>query len=172
MWIRSFLFKLRDAELLIDYTFDLTDYTVHGMEYGFGAHEHPSSGVFEVEPKRCPGFIYRRSVWLGTTDNSLTKFREFIEQLSTKYHGNTYHLISKNCNHFTNDVCINLTGKPIPGWVNRLARLGGDIIRDSQPTPDLICYLYFFVYLSIKTCRCFRFFLQLSSAREYSGYCC
>ncbi|KAJ8513755.1 hypothetical protein OPV22_004189 [Ensete ventricosum] len=74
---------------------------VHGMEYGFGAHDYSSSGVFEVEPKSCPGFIFRRSVWLGTTDMSRSEFRVFIEDLAGKYHG-----------------------KPIPGWVNRLARLG------------------------------------------------
>ncbi|PKA48757.1 DeSI-like protein [Apostasia shenzhenica] len=97
---------------------------VHGMEYGFGAHDYPTSGVFEVEPKSCPGFLFRRTVWLGTTDMSRSEFRSFIEQLSVKYHGDTYHLIAKNCNHFTDDVCMRLTGKPIPGWVNRLARLG------------------------------------------------
>ncbi|PPS12739.1 hypothetical protein GOBAR_AA07897 [Gossypium barbadense] len=47
-----------------------------------------------------------------------------MEKLATDYSGNTYHLITKNCNHFCNDVCIQLTGKPIPSWVNRLARLG------------------------------------------------
>uniref|UniRef100_A0ACD5Z3K7 Uncharacterized protein n=1 Tax=Avena sativa TaxID=4498 RepID=A0ACD5Z3K7_AVESA len=97
---------------------------VHGMEYGFGAHDYSSSGVFEVESKCCPGFVYRKTVWLGTTDMSREEFRLFIETLAGKYHGNTYHLISKNCNHFTDDVCKNLTGKPIPGWVNRLARVG------------------------------------------------
>ncbi|KAG0474792.1 hypothetical protein HPP92_014478 [Vanilla planifolia] len=96
---------------------------VHGMEYAFGAHDYPTSGVFQVEPKSCPGFVYRQSVLLGTTDMSPTEFRCFIEQLSGKYHGVTYHLIAKNCNHFTDDVCTRLTGKPIPGWVNRLARL-------------------------------------------------
>ncbi|XP_020693866.1 deSI-like protein At4g17486 isoform X3 [Dendrobium catenatum] len=96
----------------------------HGMEYGFGAHEYPTSGVFEVEPKSCPGFVFRRSVWLGATDMSRTEFRMFMEQISGKYHGDSYHLIAKNCNHFTDDVCTRLTGKPIPGWVNRLARLG------------------------------------------------
>ncbi|XP_020573988.1 deSI-like protein At4g17486 isoform X2 [Phalaenopsis equestris] len=96
---------------------------VHGMEYGFGAHDYPTSGVFEVEPRGCPGFIYRRTVWLGTTDMPPDEFRSFIEQLSRKYHGNTYNLIAKNCNHFTNDVCMHLTGKPVPGWVNRLARI-------------------------------------------------
>ncbi|KAL0913834.1 hypothetical protein M5K25_017324 [Dendrobium thyrsiflorum] len=97
---------------------------VHGMEYGFGAHDYPTSGVFEVEPRGCPGFIYRRTVWLGTTSMPQDEFRSFIEQLSRKYHGDTYNLIAKNCNHFTNDVCMHLTGKPVPGWVNRLARLG------------------------------------------------
>ncbi|OEL25289.1 DeSI-like protein [Dichanthelium oligosanthes] len=55
---------------------------------------------------------------------SQEEFRSFIEKLAGKYHGNTYHLINKNCNHFTDDVCQNLTGKPIPSWVNRLARVG------------------------------------------------
>ncbi|WRX17124.1 PPPDE peptidase domain - like 3 [Theobroma cacao] len=55
---------------------------------------------------------------------SRSEFRAFMEQLSQKYHGDTYHLIAKNCNHFTDEVCLQLTGKPIPGWVNRLARLG------------------------------------------------
>ncbi|XP_021893641.1 deSI-like protein At4g17486 isoform X3 [Carica papaya] len=97
---------------------------VHGLEYGFGAHEYSTSGVFEVEPRSCPGFIFRRSVLLGTINMSRSEFRLFIEKLSRKYHGNTYHLIAKNCNHFTDEVCKQLTGKPIPGWVNRMARLG------------------------------------------------
>ncbi|XVF10887.1 hypothetical protein REPUB_Repub07fG0222100 [Reevesia pubescens] len=97
---------------------------VHGLEYGFGAHEYPTSGVFEVEPRSCPGFIFRRSVLLGSINMSRSEFRLFMEQLSEKYHGDTYHLIAKNCNHFTDEVCLQLTGKPIPGWVNRLARLG------------------------------------------------
>ncbi|XP_022718625.1 deSI-like protein At4g17486 isoform X2 [Durio zibethinus] len=96
----------------------------HGLEYGFGAHEYPTSGVFEVEPRSCPGFFFRRSVLLGSTNMSRSEFRLFMEQLSQKYHGDTYHLIAKNCNHFTDEVCMQLTGKSIPGWVNRLARLG------------------------------------------------
>ena len=94
------------------------------MEYGFGAHDYPSSGVFEVEPRSCPGFIFRRSVLLGSIDLSPSDFQAFMEHLSSKYHGDTYHLIAKNCNHFTDEVCLRLTGKPIPGWVNRLARVG------------------------------------------------
>ncbi|CAM8928815.1 unnamed protein product [Rhodiola kirilowii] len=97
---------------------------VHGMEYGFGAHDFPASGVFEVEPKTCPGFIYRCSVPLGRIKMPPTEFRTFLESMAAEYHGDTYHLISKNCNHFSDDLCWRLTGRHIPGWVNRLAGLG------------------------------------------------
>lgn len=96
---------------------------VHGLEYGFGAHEYASSGVFEVEPRSCPGFTFRRSILLGSTDMTRAEFHSFMEDISSKYHGDTYHLIAKNCNHFTDEICMQLTGKPIPAWVNRLARV-------------------------------------------------
>ncbi|CAI9100205.1 OLC1v1037150C1 [Oldenlandia corymbosa var. corymbosa] len=97
---------------------------VHGMEYGFGAHDYPISGVFEVEPKSCPGFVYRTSVSLGKIDMPPSEFRTFIESVASEYHGDTYNLISKNCNHFTDDMARRLLGKGIPGWVNRLAHAG------------------------------------------------
>ncbi|CAA7397324.1 unnamed protein product [Spirodela intermedia] len=97
---------------------------VHGFEYGFGAHDLPLSGVFEVEPRNCPGFIYRCSIFLGYTKMIRSEFRAFMEHIVSDYHGDTYHLIFKNCNHFTDDICSRLTGKRIPGWVNRLAHLG------------------------------------------------
>ncbi|KAE8687508.1 DeSI-like protein [Hibiscus syriacus] len=97
---------------------------VHGKEYGFGAHDFPISGVFEVEPRSCPGFIYRCSFPLGRINMPSSEFRTFIKDVASEYHGDTYHLISKNCNHFTDDMAHRLTGKSIPGWVNRMARLG------------------------------------------------
>ncbi|CAM8898703.1 unnamed protein product [Rhodiola kirilowii] len=97
---------------------------VHGVEYAFGAHEQSSTGVFEVDPKQCPGFTFRKSILIGWTDLDAKQVRVFMEKLSEKYHGNTYNLVAKNCNHFCNDACVRLTGNNIPNWVNRLARLG------------------------------------------------
>ncbi|GLU09759.1 hypothetical protein SLE2022_266020 [Rubroshorea leprosula] len=97
---------------------------VHGKEYGFGAHDFPVSGVFEVEPRSCPDFVFRCSIKMGHIKMSPSEFRTFIEDAASEYHGDTYHLISKNCNHFTEDISHRLTGKHIPGWVNRLARIG------------------------------------------------
>lgn len=115
------------------------------MEYGFGAHDFPISGVFEVEPKSCPGFIYRCSVLLGRIDMPPSEFRAFIESVASEYHGDTYHLITKNCNHFTDDMSWRLTGKGIPGWVNRLAKLG---IYYISPHSFLVsCWQFQFIFI-------------------------
>lgn len=97
---------------------------VHGVEYAFGAHDYPTSGVFEVEPRQCPGFKFRKAIFMGTTWLDPGQFREFMERYSANYNGDTYHLIIKNCNHFCEDICYKLTGNRIPKWVNRLARIG------------------------------------------------
>ncbi|GKV29873.1 hypothetical protein SLEP1_g38753 [Rubroshorea leprosula] len=97
---------------------------VHGVEYAFGAHDFPTSGVFEVEPRQCPGFKFRESILIGRTSLDPIQVRQFMEHHSTRYNGNTYHLLAKNCNHFCKDICYKLTGKRTPKWVNRLAKLG------------------------------------------------
>ena len=99
-------------------------HSVHGVEYAFGAHDYPTSGVFEVEPRQCPGFKFRKSILIGTTYMDPVQVREFIEQQSAYYSGDTYQLVRKNCNHFCEDICYRLTGNRIPKWVNRLARIG------------------------------------------------
>ncbi|XP_066377746.1 deSI-like protein sdu1 isoform X4 [Miscanthus floridulus] len=98
--------------------------SVHGVEYAFGAHDYSVSGVFEVEPRQCPGFKFRKSICMGTTCLDPLQIREFMEIQLVNYNGDTYHLISKNCNHFCEDICKRLTGNLIPKWVNRLARMG------------------------------------------------
>lgn len=97
---------------------------VHGVEYAYGVHDLPTSGVFEVEPGQCSGFKFRKSVLVGTTRLDPNEVREFFERHTATYTGDTYHLVMKNCNHFCEDICYKLTGKKIPKWVNRLAKLG------------------------------------------------
>ncbi|KAL8542880.1 hypothetical protein ACS0TY_003678 [Phlomoides rotata] len=97
---------------------------VHGTEYAFGAHDFSSSGVFEVEPRQCPGFRFRKSIFIGTTHLNHKQVREFMEHQATNYCGDTYHLVVKNCNHFCEDICYKLTGNRMPKWVNRLAKIG------------------------------------------------
>jgi len=97
---------------------------VHGVEYAFGAIEYPASGIFEVEPRQCPGYKFKKSIYIGTTFLNPFQVKELMKLKSENYYGHTYHLLTKNCNHFSQDVCSKLTGSSIPKWVNRLARLG------------------------------------------------
>ena len=120
-------------------------HTVHGVEYAFGAHDYPTSGVFEVEPRQCPGFKFRKSIFMGTTSLDPLQVREFMELQSANYNGDTYHLIVKNCNHFCGDMCLKLTGNTIPKWVNRLARIGMWCILlpnmdHKSVLPEPVCY--------------------------------
>ncbi|KAL8255345.1 hypothetical protein R6Q59_033566 [Mikania micrantha] len=101
-----------------------TGLEVHGVEYGFGCHEESESGVFEIEPRKCPGFKFRESILMGTTKLTPIQVQRFLELQSNDYYGDTYHLLGKNCNHFCDDICYKLTGNKIPKWVNRLARIG------------------------------------------------
>ncbi|ERN17578.1 hypothetical protein AMTR_s00059p00140900 [Amborella trichopoda] len=101
---------------------------VHGVEYAFGAHDYPTSGVFEVEPRQCPGFKFRKSIFMGTTRLDPVQVREFMERQAASYTGDTYHLIVKNCNHFCKDICFKLTGNKTPKWVNRLARIDSPFV--------------------------------------------
>ncbi|KAE9467715.1 hypothetical protein C3L33_00386, partial [Rhododendron williamsianum] len=97
---------------------------VHGIEYAFGAHEYPTTGIFEGEPKQCDGFTFRKAILIGWTEKGPLEVRGVMEELAQVYKGSAYNLITKNCNHFCNDACVRLTGNPIPSWVNRLARIG------------------------------------------------
>ncbi|KAL5074757.1 hypothetical protein RYX36_013741 [Vicia faba] len=96
---------------------------VHGVEYGFGAHERETTGIFEVQPGHCPGFTFSKAIYIGSTDLGPNEVRGFMEKLSQEYAGNNYHLIQKNCNHFCSDVCVKLTGKSIPRSKIKLWRM-------------------------------------------------
>lgn len=97
---------------------------VNDVEYAFGAHEFPTTGIFEVEPRKCPGFTFRTSIAVGSTELSPSDLCNLLNDMSTHYAGDSYNLLTKNCNHFTDELCLRLTGRPLPGWVNRLAGLG------------------------------------------------
>lgn len=104
---------------------------VYGVEYSYGGHPYPLTGIFEISPKDSEDlgeqFKFKETIYIGTTDFNPTDISAMIEQMGHEFQGDQYHLLHKNCNHFTAAFCKLLTGKEPPSWVNRLASVSSYI---------------------------------------------
>ena len=96
---------------------------VHGLEFCYGGHPEDSSGVFTLPPRSgYQGAVLRRRHLLGATTASRAQVEALAAQMGRgKYRGRLYHLLTRNCNHFTDDLLQSLLGIAAPAYVNRLA---------------------------------------------------
>ncbi|CAE7230224.1 unnamed protein product [Symbiodinium natans] len=46
---------------------------------------------------------------------------EIIREMTVEWKGRTYDVLSKNCHHFSDELCRRLGVAPLPEWVNKLA---------------------------------------------------
>ena len=95
-------------------------------EYAFGGHAQPDmSGVYWTKPGvEPPGGTYRGQLLQGFTFRQDHELEDIIKEVSQKYLGPSYNLLTNNCNHFTTYLCERLTGKAAPSWINRAAGIG------------------------------------------------
>lgn len=95
-------------------------------EYAFGYHDvRGITGVFDVAPMKAPmPATYRETIEMGRIDMTREEVGEAIDALRAAWPGTSYDLLKRNCNSFTEAMVMRLTGKMIPGYVNRLATIG------------------------------------------------
>ncbi|XP_054154261.1 deubiquitinase DESI2-like [Oppia nitens] len=99
---------------------------IYDSEYAYGGHPFNFSGIFEIEPKDVEAlgeetFKFKESLLIGYTDFSREDINQIIHEMGNEYKGDKYHLLHRNCNHFTEALVKTLSGKSIPSWINRLA---------------------------------------------------
>jgi len=94
--------------------------SVHGTEYTFGS----GGGVFSHEPKSAPSAHFRCSIVLGEVDADSREVESIVESMKAEWPGTRYHVMRNNCNSFSLELGRRLTGRAVPGWINRLSAIG------------------------------------------------
>lgn len=100
---------------------------VGGLEWSFGYLPTDDTGVFSVEPQTAPGAVFRMSLLMGYTQLSPSQVDDTIASLARVYTGRSYHMLTRNCCDFSDELCFALVGRRIPGWVSRLPRVASKV---------------------------------------------
>ena len=94
---------------------------VHGAEWTFGS----GGGVFSHAPKAVPGGARLRcSVLVGEVEATSREVERIVDSMRAEWPGSRYNVVHCNCNAFSLELGKRLTGRAIPGWINRLSSLG------------------------------------------------
>ncbi|CAD7941611.1 unnamed protein product [Amoebophrya sp. A25] len=98
-----------------------TGVVVRGVEWSFGA----GGGIAGGRPgANLPdGCRFREALEIGTIEHNADIGRA-IDRIRPEFPSDSYSVVFNNCNDFSNRMCEALLRKGIPGYINRLARLG------------------------------------------------
>lgn len=91
-----------------------TGIVVYGREYFFGG------GIQAAMPGQTMAGRPGQVIDIGYTRLPPAVFHEFLESVSHRFTTATYSLLEHNCNNFSNEASIFLTGKAIPAFITGL----------------------------------------------------
>lgn len=110
-----------------------TGVEVGGVEFGFGWHDHESTGVWRQIPRQLPKDFARGKavhvVLIDMGEATLTprELQDILAQVMSEFTGNSYSVLHRNCNHFTIELCKRLVNRSPPDWINSAAAKGARV---------------------------------------------
>jgi len=97
---------------------------VFGQEWSFGMSDDWRTGVHWCKPGKNSDHTFRETLAMGHTKVTRDEFVKMITELKREWTGPTYHLLTRNCHHFSDELCRQLGVARLPSWVNDLAGVG------------------------------------------------
>ena len=80
-----------------------TGVEVYGVEYAFGGREGCNADLVGIAsmPPRSARAKFREAIFLGHTQLSAVETRLLIKAIGPEWKAASYHLLQRNCNHFS-----------------------------------------------------------------------
>lgn len=92
---------------------------IEDREYTFN-----NSGIIRMRLLRMPFCRLNESIELGRYGGSRDELEAIVAELgAAEWRPGAYHVLRRNCNHFTEALARKLLGASIPAWVNRSANV-------------------------------------------------
>eukprot|EP00736_Rhodelphis_marinus_P007461 Rmarinus@m.20381 len=115
---------------------------VGGKEYAYGFHGKPTSGIYHSEPKNVPNATFREALLIGKTKKTSKEVETILQDLGEEFTGVAYHVVYRNCNHFSEQFVRRLCDNPFPSYINRFAGMAWYIPSCVMPSilaPETTC---------------------------------
>ncbi|OMJ94384.1 hypothetical protein SteCoe_2430 [Stentor coeruleus] len=100
-----------------------TGIEVNNTEYAYGYNFTDETGVFRTVPGIHHSLSLCERIYMGETTKTPDEIFDIISSLSEDFLGKDYHLLLKNCNHFSDTLCKILVSRSIPNRVNRVSQV-------------------------------------------------
>mmetsp|Transcript_18670 Transcript_18670/g.41660 ORF Transcript_18670/g.41660 Transcript_18670/m.41660 type:complete len:286 (-) Transcript_18670:12-869(-) len=98
---------------------------VYGREWSFGmTMEDWATGVTWNPPGLNADHSFKESIVMGYTTLSPESVWKIIQELKREWLGCTYHILQRNCHHFSDELLRRLGVRRAPPWLNDLAESG------------------------------------------------
>mmetsp|Transcript_14655 Transcript_14655/g.27527 ORF Transcript_14655/g.27527 Transcript_14655/m.27527 type:complete len:254 (-) Transcript_14655:265-1026(-) len=105
-----------------------TGVEVYGKEWSFGMCVEYAPGITCNEPGKNLDHAFRETLSMGYTRFSPKEVGSILEDMKREWKGRDYHVLTKNCHHFSDAFCARLGVARLPAWINTLASTGADTL--------------------------------------------